>query len=57
MKPSKYHYVHWPWVQGSWDNVVGLPLKAALKLIEKVMAKADDDNGDEMLEGDEEEEE
>ncbi|KAH3076470.1 hypothetical protein KXW78_003436 [Aspergillus fumigatus] len=43
-------------IQGSWDNVVGLPLKAALKLIEKVMAKADDDNGDEMLEGNEEEE-
>jgi septum formation protein len=44
-------------IQGSWDNVVGLPLKAALKLIEKVVAKAnDDDDGGEMLEGEEDEE-
>jgi septum formation protein len=44
-------------IQGSWDNVVGLPLKAALKLIEKVVAKANDDDGDEMLDGEEDEEE
>ncbi|KAB8213211.1 Maf-like protein-domain-containing protein [Aspergillus novoparasiticus] len=31
-------------IEGSWDNVVGLPLKSALKLIEKVVEKADDDD-------------
>lgn len=40
-------------IEGSYDNVVGLPLKAVLKLIEKTMAKADDD---EQLPDDEEEE-
>lgn len=32
-------------VDGSYDNVIGLPLKATLKLIENVMQKADDDEG------------
>lgn len=31
-------------VHGSYDNVIGLPLKATLKLIEKTIAKADDDD-------------
>ncbi|RHZ59013.1 uncharacterized protein CDV56_100035, partial [Aspergillus thermomutatus] len=44
-------------ISGSWDNVVGLPLKAALKLIEKVVAKADDEDEDDLLEDEEEEEE
>ncbi|KAK5033088.1 hypothetical protein LTR13_007053 [Exophiala sideris] len=30
-------------IEGSFDNVVGLPLRTTLKLIEKVVAKADDD--------------
>ncbi|EAW07273.1 nucleotide diphosphatase [Aspergillus clavatus NRRL 1] len=44
-------------ISGSWDNVVGLPLKAALKLVERVMAKADDEDGDadDLLLEDEEE--
>lgn len=33
-------------IDGSYDNVIGLPLKTTLKLIEKVMAKADDDDDD-----------
>lgn len=31
-------------VHGSYDNVIGLPLKATLKLIERTVAKADDDD-------------
>lgn len=31
-------------IEGSFDNVVGLPLRTTLKLIEKAMAKADDDD-------------
>ncbi|KAL4893773.1 Maf-like protein-domain-containing protein [Aspergillus ambiguus] len=31
-------------IDGSHDNVVGLPLRSALKLMEKVLAKADDDD-------------
>ncbi|KAE8387326.1 Maf-like protein-domain-containing protein [Aspergillus alliaceus] len=42
-------------IEGSWDNVVGLPLKSALKLIERVVDKADDD--DRLSEGVSEEEE
>ncbi|KAI1609075.1 septum formation protein [Exophiala viscosa] len=30
-------------IEGSFDNVVGLPLRTTLKMIEKVVAKADDD--------------
>jgi len=29
-------------IQGSYDNVVGLPLRATLRLIDKVMAPEDD---------------
>lgn len=46
-------------IDGSADNVIGLPLKTTLKVIEKVMAKADDDDllGGEMEgEGESEEE-
>lgn len=42
-------------IEGSWDNVVGLPLKSALKLIERVVDKADDD--DRLSDGVSEEEE
>lgn len=31
-------------IEGSFDNVVGLPLRTTLRVIEKVMAKADDDD-------------
>ncbi|KAL2818387.1 Maf-like protein-domain-containing protein [Aspergillus granulosus] len=31
-------------IDGSYDNVIGLPLKTTLKIIEKVMARADDDD-------------
>lgn len=41
-------------IDGSYDNVVGLPLKATLKIIEAVMLSADDDDG---LPGDGEESE
>ncbi|KAI1936291.1 hypothetical protein LOZ66_004750 [Ophidiomyces ophidiicola] len=39
-------------IEGSYDNVIGLPLRATLRLIEKVMARADDDDmlGDELIE-------
>ncbi|KKZ65943.1 maf-like protein [[Emmonsia] crescens] len=35
-------------IEGSYDNVIGLPLRATLKLIEKVMAIGDDE---ELLDG------
>ncbi|KAK2762146.1 hypothetical protein FQN54_001153 [Arachnomyces sp. PD_36] len=43
-------------IEGSYDNVIGLPLRATLKLIEKVLAKSDDEDllGDELVEVDEE---
>lgn len=31
-------------IEGSFDNVVGLPLRATLKLIEKVLLNQDDEN-------------
>lgn len=31
-------------IEGTADNVIGMPLKATLKLIETVMAKADDED-------------
>ena len=31
-------------IEGSYDNVVGLPLKVTLKLMEKVVARADDED-------------
>lgn len=45
-------------IEGSYDNVVGLPLKTTLGLMEKVLAKADDDErlGDDDEGFDEEEE-
>ncbi|PLB37365.1 nucleotide diphosphatase [Aspergillus candidus] len=45
-------------IEGSWDNVVGLPLRAAVKLMEKVLVRADDDDRleQEGLVGDSEEE-
>ena len=44
-------------IEGSYDNVIGLPLRATLKLIEKVLAKSDDEDliGDELVEEDDEE--
>ncbi|KAL4785869.1 inosine triphosphate pyrophosphatase-like protein [Aspergillus varians] len=45
-------------IEGSADNVIGLPLRTTLRVIEKVMAKADDeDRLGSDAEGDEEEEE
>lgn len=31
-------------IEGSFDNVVGLPLRTTLKVIEKVLAKGDDED-------------
>jgi len=47
-------------IEGSFDNVVGLPLRTTLKLIEKVMQKADDEDvldgeGNDLLEDEDEE--
>ncbi|OQD78184.1 hypothetical protein PENDEC_c001G07234 [Penicillium decumbens] len=46
-------------VEGSYDNVIGLPLKATLKIIQTVMAKANDEDrladDDDLDEGDENE--
>ncbi|KAL2006594.1 hypothetical protein VTN00DRAFT_9262 [Thermoascus crustaceus] len=42
-------------IEGSYDNVIGLPLRTTLRLIEKVMSKADDD--DRLPEEEDEEEE
>ncbi|KAJ9320730.1 hypothetical protein DTO027B5_7821 [Paecilomyces variotii] len=47
-------------IEGSADNVIGLPLRTTLKLIEKVMSKADDDDrlpDDEGMSGEEDEDE
>lgn len=42
-------------IEGSFDNVVGLPLRATLGLIEKALAQGEDeDGGDEFAEGQEE---
>jgi len=45
-------------IEGSFDNVVGLPLRTTLKLIEKVMEKTDDadvlGHGEDLLEEEEE---
>ncbi|KAF2276976.1 Maf-domain-containing protein [Westerdykella ornata] len=38
-------------IEGTYDNVVGLPLRATLKLIEKVMRPEDDDEDEEGEEG------
>ncbi len=34
-------------IEGSWDNVVGLPLRATLGLIEKVLGQSEEDPDDE----------
>ena len=42
-------------IEGSWDNVVGLPLRATMALIQKVVEQAgEEDLIDELAEGDEE---
>ena len=33
-------------IEGSWDNVVGLPLRATLRLIEKVVGQSEEDPDD-----------
>lgn len=46
-------------IEGSYDNVIGLPLKATLKIIETVMARADDEDrlpNDPLLDVDDDEE-
>lgn len=46
-------------IEGSYDNVIGLPLKATLKIIEVVMTKADDEDrlpDDPLLEVEDDEE-
>jgi len=43
-------------IEGSFDNVVGLPVRVTLKLIEKVLAKAEDDDVMDGLSGDEDDE-
>ena len=41
-------------IEGSWDNVVGLPLRATLALIEKVMREGDEEEiGDAFVDDDE----
>lgn len=43
-------------IEGSWDNVVGLPLRATLGLIEKVMGQAEEEElADEFAEDEDEE--
>ncbi|KAJ5259414.1 dTTP/UTP pyrophosphatase [Penicillium angulare] len=47
-------------IEGTYDNVIGMPLKATLRLIEAVMRKADDEDrleGDPLLEVDDEDDE
>ena len=39
-------------IDGSYDNVIGLPLKTTMRVMEKVLARADDD---ERLEDEDEE--
>lgn len=36
-------------IQGSYDNVVGLPLRATLRLIEKVMQRDEEEEGDDFF--------
>jgi septum formation protein len=43
-------------IEGSYDNVVGLPLRQTLKLIEKVM-EPEEEEGDFFVDSREEEEE
>lgn len=39
-------------VEGSWDNVVGLPVRATVRLIGKVLRRREDEEG--VVEGEEE---
>lgn len=43
-------------IEGSYDNVVGLPLRSTLKIIEQVMSRDDELGEDEEEEAAEEEE-
>lgn len=43
-------------IEGSYDNVVGLPLRATLKLIETVMQPEEDEGEDFFVDSREEEE-
>lgn len=36
-------------IDGTWDNVVGLPLRATLKLIEKVLKTAGDEGAEDGI--------
>ena len=40
-------------IEGCYENVVGLPLRTTLRLVEKVMAKAESDSDEEEAEEDE----
>ncbi|KAI9842753.1 MAG: hypothetical protein M1837_006936 [Sclerophora amabilis] len=42
-------------IEGSFDNVVGLPMRTTLKLIEKVVARTEDDQLDDVLDGEDDE--
>jgi len=37
-------------IEGSYDNVVGLPLRSTLQLIEKVMIPSEEEDGEETEE-------
>ena len=43
-------------IEGSWDNVVGLPLRATLGLIEKVLGQSEEDVDDESAGGEDSDE-
>ena len=43
-------------IEGSHDNVIGLPLRATLRLIEKIMLPEEDDDGGLFVDPREEEE-
>ena len=42
-------------IEGSWDNVVGLPLRATLALIEKVIREGDEEEMGDAFEDDDDE--
>lgn len=44
-------------IEGSYDNVVGLPLRSTLRLIEKVMMPEEEDEEELFVDSREEEEE
>ena len=43
-------------IEGSWDNVVGLPLRATLGLIEKVLSQSEEELDDDSAEAEESDE-